>query len=85
MTADGRTFDLIASPPGGLDLEIHVPAEGPVEIQLVGVSTGPAVLPRHRHAASRFDDRSARLRLGDTYRFHGCAQANTPTGRTRNQ
>ena len=42
LVNDGRwaylRFD--ASPPGGLDLEIHVPAEGPVEIQLVGVSTG---------------------------------------------
>jgi hypothetical protein len=47
LVNDGRwaylRFDV--SPPGGLDLEIHVPAEGPVEIQLVGVSTGLPSFP----------------------------------------
>jgi hypothetical protein len=47
LVSDGRwayvRFD--SSPPGGLDLEMDIPSDEPVEIQLVGVNTGLPSVP----------------------------------------
>jgi hypothetical protein len=47
LVSDGRwaylRFD--SSPPSGLDLEMDIPADEPVEIQLVGVNTGLPFFP----------------------------------------